>query len=141
MKDKIKILFIYYLYKMIGTRVKIKDIYEDLRTENDAIFEADSVMIALNTIKTKWIKEISYNRLIAVLMKLIDLKAGVKICSVNWDIEDFKEAVELLYHTKIIFYENELLSGDNIIKSKSTEGLSYHWLGLLVSLLIEEINK
>lgn len=103
------ILLVYLSYKTIGTRVKVIDIYNDINSKEEAELEYYSVRSALKTYKNKWILELSTNRLKACLMWLIDNYVGGKISSINWDIEDFKRTIELLWKEKLLFYDNKLI--------------------------------
>ena len=126
MIKKLITILVFLAYKAIGTRIEVDDIYKDITSDYEAKEEYYSVLDALRTYKNKWILELSTRRLKACLMWLVDKKAGVRISSMNWNIEDFKNAIELLWKDRFLFYDGNLIldSANDIIKN-DIGGLSF----------------
>lgn len=104
-----KIVLTNWLYKSIGTRVRVEDIVEDLY-DIEEVWREFTILLGIWEL-TKFKKDLlSVNRLEACIRALIRFKNADWKCSVN----DFQKVIEGIYFEKVDLYEDTLFTEDNL---------------------------
>jgi len=121
--NKFYIILISWAYCLVGTRVRVKDIYDDIETKTEALCDYYAAVNAYRITKceNKFVRRVTKNRLKACCYRVFEFLVGRKF---GWDLSDdgntedqVLEEIKEYFKDEISIYENTMTTNTDVIFS------------------------